>query len=220
MRAEGKLPPVQYTERMNRWQAWGDHNLKDGDLVHRQGNAFIAGGCYPFSRQLAKITDSKYSHTALVVFEEGHAFIYDATQVSIRRQPFSVYMLDTAGAWCVQRSKDLNVAKAVEYIKDKWLKQIPFDYDLSPDDKAFYCVELAVKSYRAGGVDFGRPTLLLMIPGILKWKVTLYVFSKFGLKLSTSVWYVGNYRHGILGSKLLKTIFDFENQGTPGDRPD
>jgi hypothetical protein len=220
MREKGELPPVVFTDEMNQWQAWGDGHLKNGDLVHRQGDAYIAGGLYPFSRNLAKLTDSRYSHSALVVFEEGHAFIYDATQQSVRRQPFSVYMLDMAGAWCVQRAEGLDVAKAVEFIKDKWGRQVPFDFNLSSDDKAYYCVELAVKAYRAGGVDLGRPTPLLLVPGVYKWKVTLYVFSKFGLKLGCSVWYVGNYQHGILSSKKLKTIFAFEKKGTASDKSD
>jgi hypothetical protein len=189
------------------WQEWGRKNLEDGDLVHRLGDARLARGLYPFSRALAKVTDSRYSHTAIVSIEHGEPFLYDATKAGIRRQPFAIYMIDVIGnQWCVSRCSNLDKTKAIAYAKKRWEEQTPFDFELSPDDRNLYCVELAVKSYRAGGVGLGLPRPIFMIPGIRRWPVTLWCFSKMGLNLTMPVWYVGNTRHGILSSPLLQTV--------------
>lgn len=216
LRSDKILPPVAFTSEMQKWQKWGDENLRDGDLVHRLGDAHIARGLYPFSRNLAKLTGSKYSHSALVVFDpDGHAYIYDATKQSVRRQPFSVYMLDMIGPWCVQRPTGLDTLKSAAYIRDKWERQVPFDFDLSDSDDAFYCVELAVKACRAGGVDLGKSTPVWLLPEAYKWRVHLYFFNKCGLKLTSRVWYVGNKKNGILSSPKVKTIHEFDRKGTP-----
>ena len=97
---------------------------------------------FPFSRFIANISGSKYSHIGTVIFEDGEPVVYDTTKASVRRQPLKIWVLDTTGPFGVKRLKPEyqgRVPKVVEYLHRVYEKQVPFDYELSLDDRELYC---------------------------------------------------------------------------------
>ena len=46
---------------------------------------------------------SRYSHTGIVAWEEGTPMVYDTTTTGPRRQPFAIWLLDTAGGFAIKR---------------------------------------------------------------------------------------------------------------------
>ena len=157
------MPPIVATPHMARWDRWGRQVLRDGDIVFRLGDARLAHGYFPMSRFLASASNSKFSHTGIVAIEEEGPVVYDTTRTGVARQPFCVWVLDNIGSIGVKRLrpeyKDA-IPKVVAYCRKVFEEQVPFDYELSDDDTALYCVEMTEKAYRAAGIELSEPIRL------------------------------------------------------------
>jgi hypothetical protein len=197
-----------------RFQEWGDRNLKSGDLIYCLGETRLFFGTYPLSKNIARFTNSLYSHVGIVFIESGRAYVYDITDDSIRKKLFGVYLSEVNSGWCVQRCNlNLNLDQCFKYIQELRERRANYDYSLGSDDSAYYCVELAVKTYKAGGVNLGLPTPLILIPNAKDWLLSLRVFGSIGnFDLTTPVWYIGNEKHGIMSSNYLSTKFCFKSK--------
>ena len=55
-------------------------------------------------------------------------------------------------------------------------RQVPFDYELSLDDRAFYCVEMTEKAYRSSGLPLSEPVRLGDMENMSKYPVCVFVF--------------------------------------------
>jgi hypothetical protein len=209
-RQSGQIPPVPMTPMMQKWDRWGRQVLRDGDILFRRGDAKLLRGHFPFSRFLANVSGSQFSHTGIVAFENGEPVVYDTTKAGARRQPLSVWVLDNVGPFGVKRVKpgyQAYAARAVAYCRDLFQKQAPFDYDLSIDDRAFYCVEMTEKAYRANGLPLAEPLRLGDMENITRFPICVMVFLKISnLSLEQLVFFPGNERHGIWSSDRLVTV--------------
>ncbi|WP_435008972.1 YiiX/YebB-like N1pC/P60 family cysteine hydrolase [Tundrisphaera lichenicola] len=211
MRKSGELPPIPDTPAMTQWDQWGRKVLKSGDILFRRGDARILGGLFPFSRFIANVSGSQYSHIGTVVFEDGEPIVYDTTKASVRRQPLKIWILDNTGAFGVKRLKPEfqgRITKVVEYLHDVYKKQVPFDYELSTDDRELYCVEMAEKAFRHAGLVLSEPVLLADMENIEQFPLCVLGFTSLtSLKLDQAVFFPGNERHGIWSSPVLETIY-------------
>ena len=211
LRASGEIPPIVLTSGMKQWQAWGKSVLKDGDVVFRRGDARILRGYFPMSRFLANASGSVFSHTGVVAIEGGEAVVYDTTSLSVRRQPFYVWVLDNVGPLGVKRVRPEYAAyapKAVAYCRQMFLAQPLFDYELGIDDKALYCVEMTEKAYRSNGLPLAPPVRLGDMENIALFPTAVMGFLAFTpLTLDTPVYFPGNERHGIWSSPYLTTVY-------------
>lgn len=228
-RESGELPPIELTDDMKHWQRWGETTLKTGDVLFRQGDGRLLFGHYPFSRFLANVTGSAYSHTGIAVIENGEPYVYDTTKAGVRRQPFYVWVLDNKTGIGVKRVKPENASKVpavVAYLHGVYEKQVPFDYLLNPSDDALYCVEMTEKAYRSAGLQLSEPVPLnhaeryeefpLNIMGL---KVVAGFLLDGDLDDKTPIFMPGNERHGIWSSKDLTTIYPPEPR-TAASRPE
>jgi len=210
-RQTGEIPPMAMSPVMKQWDQWGKLVLKDGDILFRRGDAKILRGHFPFSRFIANVSGSQFSHTGIAAVEDGEVVVYDTTKAGVRRQPFSVWILDNAGPFGVKRVKPQNqayAAKAVDFCRDVYAKQVPFDYDLGIDDSAFYCVEMSEKAYRKNGLPLAEPVKLGDMENITKYPICVMAFLKLSkLHLEQPVFFPGNERHGIWSSPQLMTIY-------------
>jgi hypothetical protein len=210
-RKSGGLPPIVDTPAMKQWDQWGRKVLKDGDLLFRRGDARILGGMFPFSRFIANISGSQYSHIGTVVFEDGELVVYDTTKAGVRRQPLKVWVMDNTGAFGVKRLKPQyrdRIPKVIEYLHSVYEKQVPFDYELSTDDRELYCVEMAEKAFRHSGLILSEPVLLADMENINQFPICVLGFTSLTcLKLDQAVFFPGNERHGIWSSPLLDTVY-------------
>ena len=210
-RQTGQIPPVPMTPLMTQWDRWGKLVLRDGDILFRRGDAKLLRGHFPFSRFIANVSGSKYSHIGTVVVEDGEPVVYDTTKAGVRRQPFCVWVLDNVGPFGVKRVKPEYqgyAAKAVSFCREMFRTQPPFDYDLGIDDKAFYCVEMSEKAYRNKGLPLADPVRLGDMENITKFPVAVMVFLKVSnLNLEQLVFFPGNERHGIWSSPHLMTVY-------------
>lgn len=210
-RKEGKLPQIQDSPLMKQWDQWGRKVLRDGDVLFRRGDARILGGWFPFSRFIANISGSQFSHVGTVAIEDGEPFVYDTTKASVRRQPFRVWVLDNTGAFGVKRLKAEHrsqIPKVLEYLHKVYQEQVPFDYELSVDDRALYCVEMAEKAFRHAGLKLSDPVRLADMENINQFPICVFGFTSLtSLTLDQAVFFPGNERHGIWGSPLLEQVY-------------
>jgi 1,2-phenylacetyl-CoA epoxidase PaaB subunit len=213
-RKSGELPPIPDTPLMKQWEDWGKKVLKPGDILFRRGDARILGGLFPFSRFIANISGSQYSHVGTLVVEDGEMVVYDTTKSSVRRQPFKVWVLDTVGAFGVKRLKPEHrnrIPKVIEYLYKVYHQQVPFDYELSVDDRELYCVEMAEKAFRHAGLVLSEPVILADMENINQFPLCVLGFTNLTtLKLDQAVFFPGNERHGIWSSPLLETVFEWK----------
>jgi len=215
-RHEGRMPPIVMTPHMARWDGWGRRVLKDGDIMFRRGDARLAHGYFPISKFLANASNSPFSHTGIVSIEEEGPVVYDTTRSGVARQPFCVWVLDNVGWIGVKRLRPEHrdaIPKVLAYLHRVFEEQVPFDYELSEDDKKLYCVEMTEKAYRAAGFKLSEPIRL----GDME-RAPEYPLCMFGLRIAsiysleqpltfdTRVFFPGNDRHGIWSAKQLMTV--------------
>src|SRR5690348_16584137 len=167
------------TPSMKQWDTWGKSVLRDGDIVFRRADARVLFGRFPFSRFIANVTNSRFSHTGIVAVEQGEPVVYDTTKAGVRRQPFAVWMLDNVGALGVKRVRPElrdRARRAVAHCRELFQKQVPFDYDLKPDDDALYCVEMTEKAYRAAGLKLSDPVRLGDMEHAREFPICIFAF--------------------------------------------
>jgi hypothetical protein len=219
-RQTGAIPPVPMTPLMKQWDAWGKTVLHEGDVLFRRGDATLLFGRFPFSRFLAAVSNSRFSHTGIVAIEDGELFVYDTTKAGVRRQPFYVWILDNAGPFGVKRVRpeyQQYTVKAVAFCRELYIRQVPFDYDLGIDDEAFYCVEMTEKAYRNSGMPLSEPLRLGDMENITRYPVCVMGFLKVSkLSLDQLVYFPGNDRHGIWSCPRLATVY--ESKPTPDEQ--
>jgi len=216
-RREGKLPKVPMTPVMTSWQNWGKKTLRNGDIVFRRGDARVLFGYFRFSRFVANADNSEFSHTGVVATENGEPVVYDTTKMGVACQPFGVWMLDNVGALGIKRLRPEHrgaVPKVLAYCHKVFQQQVPFDYELGPDDSKLYCVEMTEKAFRAAGVALSEPIALGDMERANEFPVSMlglqyasgWVLDR-PISFQDRVYMPGNDHHGVWGSPFLLTIF-------------
>jgi hypothetical protein len=215
-RHEGTMPPIVATAHMARWDRWGRKMLRDGDIIFRQGDARLAHGYFPMSQFLAKASNSKFSHTGIVAIEEEGPVIYDTTRLGVSRQPFCVWVLDNIGSIGVKRLRPVYqdaIPKVVGYCRRVFQEQVPFDFELSDDDTALYCVEMTEKAFRAAGLQLSQPIRLGDMERASDFPIQMFgiqYVSRYVLEHPLTfdhlVYFPGNEQHGIWSASQLMTV--------------
>ena len=216
-RDAGTLPPFVETPEMARWDSWARQTLRDGDILFRMGDARILFGYFPFSRFVARASNSRFSHTGIVVIENGEPMVYDTTKSGVRKMPVRVWIIDNVGAMAVKRLRPEFRAKIPEvlaFCQKVYEEQVPFDYELGLDNSSLYCVEMTEKAFRSAGLQLSDPIRLgdmehayevpfqvLALQYVSRWLL------KKPLTLEQPVYFPGNERHGIWSSDKLILIY-------------
>jgi hypothetical protein len=216
-RLAGELPPLPVTPAMAHWARWGRETLREGDIVFRMGDARFFRGILPVSFFIAKASGSLFSHTGIVAIENGSPVVYDCSSDGVQRQPFEVWMLDCVGSLGVKRLKPEHrhhIPGVVAYCRAAFEKEIPFDYQLRPDDRELYCLELTEKAFRSQGLKLSEPVRIgdwellgdYALTALLIPYGSALVLEK-PISLEQAVYLPGNDRHGVWASPLLETVF-------------
>jgi Permuted papain-like amidase enzyme, YaeF/YiiX, C92 family len=215
-RHEGKMPPIVATAHMARWDRWGKQVLRDGDIVFRLGDARVGRGYFPMSRFLARASNSSFSHTGIVAIEVEGPVVYDVTRTGVARQPFCVWALDNIGSIGVKRLRPqykTAIPKVLAYLHKVFEEQVPFDYQLSDDDSALYCIEMTEKAFRSAGIELSKPIRLGDMERAPEFPLQMFGLrfaSKYALERPLTfdqlVYFPGNENHGIWSARQLMTV--------------
>jgi hypothetical protein len=208
----GRLPAIPYNPPMVVWDDWARRNLCDGDILFRMGDARAACGLFPFSKISAAMADSRYSHTGIVAWEEGAPFVYDTTTTGPRRQPFAIWLLDTAGGFAVKRPVSgcqQYVPAALAFCRATYHHQTPFDRDLGLGDDRLYCIELTERSYRSAGLALSEPLRIEQLPRYKEFPNIVRLARLCSpLEPEQEAYIIGNDRVGIWSSPALELVYE------------
>jgi hypothetical protein len=215
-RDAGQLPPLPSSPQMDRWRQWGREVLRQGDIVFRMGDARVVRGKVALSRFIARATGSPFSHTGIVAIEDGPPVVYDCSSGGVQRQPFEVWMLDSWGALGVKRLKPAHrprISGVVDYCRNVFERQVPFDFGFRMDDDSLYCLELTEKAFRSQGLALSEPVRIgdwecltsFPLTALLIPPVTGLVLDR-PITLEQLTYVPGNERHGVWASPLLETV--------------
>jgi len=96
-----------------------------------------------------------------------------------------VWALDNIGYIGVKRLRpDYKAAipKVLAYCRKVFEEQVPFDYQLSDDDSALYCIEMTEKAFRSASLELSKPIRL----GDME-RASEYPLHMFGLRFGVQV---------------------------------
>ncbi len=221
-RQAGEMPDVPNNPEMAAWDEWGRKNLRDGDILFRMGDARAAMGLFPFSKVSAAIAGSRYSHSGIVAIEGGEPIVYDTTTTGPQRQPLPIWLLDARGSVAIMRPKPEyrdHAAGAVAFCRSAYNAQVPFDFNMRPDDEHLYCIEMTEKAYRSTGLSLSEPLRLDALPRYGEYPRTVRL-----LKMFTSMvphqraFVIGNGSIGIRSSPALELVYDSTDAKPPSVR--
>ena len=127
-------------------------------------------------------------------------------------------MLDCIGGFGVKRPRpevQRHVPGILEFCRTKFEQETPFDFEFSPDDAAFYCVELTEKAFRSQGVKLSEPVKIGDWDNLPSYPLTALSppmvtrsFLARPITMEQPVFIPGNDRQGVWSSPLLQTIYD------------
>ena len=131
-RAEGKLVPLYYTEKMAEWAKFGRCHIQEGDILFRYGLSYKPYEIVT-SRIIAGIEDNRFSHDGIAHWEGDALYIYDVEPEpqGVRKVPFEFWVLDVADkSLTIKRLRPEYrscIPAAIAYCEDVYQRQVPFD---------------------------------------------------------------------------------------------
>ena len=196
-----------------------DLPLKTGDILYRASNA-LGPLNIPFSRIVADLTDSPYSHAAIALIVNNTPFVLE-----INDQGTLLYRmidwLDTCytSEFSVYRLKD-----RVDELKPEFEKQIKKilmddpDYDFKfADPNKYYCTECVASIYEKIGVKLWEPMLIKdVVSPTMYWllKVGNFAIGLFSdqcsLPFNEKMYFVGNEKKGMASSPLTYCVLHYK----------
>ncbi|HEX8201045.1 MAG TPA: hypothetical protein VF590_11190, partial [Isosphaeraceae bacterium] len=121
------------------------------------------------------------------------------------------WVLDNVGPIGVKRlraEQQSHIPAVLAFCREIYRQQLPFDFELDPDDRALYCVEMTEKAFRAAGVKLSDPVRLGDMERAAEFPICMFAFEHFSpLRLDQEVFFPGNERHGIWSSPLLEAVW-------------
>ncbi len=185
--------------------------LEEGDMVFRIGRAQVAGGKINFSRLVADLAESDFSHASLVYrkIPEG-VIMLDVGIMGLERKFLNDWLMAGSENIVVKRlSQDhRHLLPDLMYQIDKIIEEDGL-YDekfVSLDDK-YYCTEVVDHCFRAIGQPLATKNRIMDLPGysVIHWLAC----SIAKINPQEFVVVAGNDNIGLFSSPLHETIADF-----------
>ena len=192
--------------------------IKTGDIFYRASNAKGPLGL-PFSRIVARLTKSRYSHAAMALVEDEDVYVLEINDRGTLKYRL-IDWIDTCytGELSVYRLKSLTeeIKDDIEVEMRKVLNRDP-DYDFTfSDDKKYYCTEVVASIYNKIGIELVEPERIKDV--LSKWKYFLLSvgnliissISDCKLPLDNKLYYIGNENQGLMSSDKTKLVYRYK----------
>ena len=189
-------------------------DMKSGDILYRYSDAKGPLGL-PFTRMVADITKSEYSHAAVLFIDRGDPFVMEVNDEGTLQYRLLDWIDTCYGTtFSVYRLKDLDKQK-----EGKLLTQIHIFLDKDPDYNftfstpgKFYCTQSVMYIYsQALGIQLDPGYYLKdLMP---TWKYFLLKFGNFffsflgtSLPFNEKLYFVGNEKRGMMSSEFTELV--------------
>ena len=188
--------------------------IQTGDIIYRQGDARGPLNL-PFSKLVAHLTKSKFSHASMIFIRDETVFILEVNDNGVGQYRFIDWIDD-----CMTEDLVISRLKNVDGKLDQIQEQIDiilakdpdYDYHFTDPDK-FYCTESVNCIAEYVGLPICKPEPLNDI--ISWWQKPIFWVGNFFFKLLTgkgipydiSFYYIGNEKRGMMASPNLDIIY-------------
>ena len=203
----------QTSEQIHDWNAWGDANLRDGDIVFMRGDCYLMMGAFNFSDVSTEIADSRFSHIGLVAIEEGQAFVYDLrSEGCLRTRVGELLAHRQLHQAAIKRHRQVSpeeLSRVTDFCRDVFAKQDKYDSDLKLDNARLYCSELVEEAYRTAGYRLSDPIRIQDLPNYGQRPKTMQcVYALTKIEPDQAVLVPGNDQIGIWANPMLDLVLD------------
>ena len=189
--------------------------ITTGDVLYRKSDAL--GPFYiPFSKLVAILSKSLYSHASIVVKENGFTNVLEVGENGITKLP-----LEKWECWCVEQAysvyrlrEGVNKEQIAEEVNQLIEDSPEYNFTFDDPDKV-YCTESVVKIYEKSGhkdvfvplrIKDVVPFRILCIMKPINWIVKLLTGK--GLNFSEPLYFVGNEDQGMMSFVKMYKVKD------------
>lgn len=191
-----------------------EERIKTGDVLYRKSEA-MGPLCIPFSKLVAVLSKSSYSHASIIIKEDGFTNVLEVGEDRIIKLPLEKWeCLCVGNVYSIYRLKEgVDAERVAEEINKIFEEQPEYDYTFDNPDK-LYCTESVVKIYeRAGYSDIFVPMEIkevvsfwfLCILRPINWLLRLFAGKGMSRK---PLYFVGNEEHGMMSSTKMYKVKD------------
>lgn len=189
--------------------------LQTGDILYRASNAKGPLGL-PFSRMVADITKSHYSHAAIVILDNSEPYVMEVNDQGTLKYRL-IDWLDTCytSEFSVYRVRNIDpptIAKVGEQI-NKILDEDPdYDFSFSDSTSKLYCVQSVALIYKNVGIKLTEPEFAKdIVPSSVYFLFMIGnpLFQLFDchVPLDVKLYYVGNKYRGMMSSDKTYCVY-------------
>lgn len=203
--------------------------IRTGDIFFRLGRESYY--CIPFSKMVASLTKSQYSHASIALVEGDQIRLIEVAlngTMELRVIDWVDYSaIETFEVW---RLKDEyfkpDTEERLKAAVQKFLdRDAEYDMSFQSDSNRYYCTESVEEVYRLAGLPKLEKTIFindLMSPWFFKWVFRpinglMDWLVKASIPEFSPIMVVGNAEYGLMASHYIEPIYKFRiPQGSAG----
>lgn len=189
--------------------------VKTGDIFFRLDNFKFLG--IPFSRLVAKLSKSKYSHAAIAYIENDDIYLVEVSDMGTTKY-LLVDWIDFCFSkdFCIYRAKNITEVESEELIsavEEFLVEDYDYDYSFSNSSDKFYCTQSVASIYKKAGLPLAPPVKLNEIVGWFQYWLIISVsfflkpITGKGISSKTPLYLVGNEKIGLMSSQIIEKIY-------------
>ncbi len=214
-----KFGPL-HNDRMSITEFLSKIPVQTGDILYRFSDAKGPLNL-PFGKMVARLTNSPYSHAAIVLMESDGIYVLEVNDQGTLKYRMIDWLDACATAeFSIYRLKEIDdiLRSKIEFEIRRILREDP-EYDFTfCDPNKLYCTESVATIYERVGVKLIEPQLIKdVVPKVRYWLLAIgnWIVSKFtkcSMPLQEKCYFVGNEKQGLMSSEKTKLVFHFQGK--------
>lgn len=193
-----------------------DLPVRTGDIIFRLDNFKFLG--IPFSKLVAKATNSLYDHATIVSVEHGEIYLAEMSDMGSVKYTMQDWLdfssIEQFEIYRVKNLTDEQLFDLKQVIKNFLDEDPDYDFSFGKNPNYYYCTEAVHKMYELIGINLANP---LYLDDIVKNSFSYYLiaiiskivfpFTGKGIPTDVPLHIVGNEKFGLMSSKLIELVY-------------
>jgi hypothetical protein len=186
-------------------------HVQVGDVIFRLGATKVAGGLLDFSKTVASMSDSDFSH-ACVVLQADDIMVADITMYGIERRFFRDWYISGTENVVVKRLRpeyrDL-IPKVMGTLDELIDQDVLYNVEFSDNGNKFYCTEVVDHIFRVNGAPLADRMRIRDMPHYNVFVAFCCLVG--GIDADQEIVVAGNEEIGLFSSPMLETVVDLRD---------